>query len=235
MRPLISLITIFIAVVLASAGTFAYFSDSESSAGNSFTAGTMDLKIRDQDESFGDGVTATWTATDMKPGDEFNFSTQFVQLAKVGTVDPDHLEITCDYSVDETSNPVESDTDPNTNLNPDSMAKEMVITRAVYRNDSWCIDLLTGEEYDSYDILNYKCTGNVLASSTDWQIEDQDGDTKITFYDLKHDELDNLPPASSSPNTFEMGVKFDETAGNDFQGDTFNLTLIFTLNQHSSQ
>jgi predicted ribosomally synthesized peptide with SipW-like signal peptide len=231
---LTAILTITVVVTLAGAGTLAYFSDTETSTGNTLTTGTLDLKIRDQNESWGDGVTATWTATDMKPGDEFDFYTSFVQLAKADTTTPDHLEITCDYVVEEEIPQTEADTDPNTDQNPDSMAKEMIITRAIYRDDTWCIDCLTGIKYDSYNVLTYQCTGNVIDQSTDWEIEEQDGDGKITFYDLKYDELDNLPPATS-PTTFEMSVKFDENAGNDFQGDTFNLTMIFTLNQDSSQ
>jgi len=53
---------------------------------------------------------------------------------------------------------------------------------------------------------------------------------------LKNDELDNLPPPSNvGMYDYEMSVKFAETAGNDFQGDTFDLTMIFTLNQDASQ
>lgn len=29
----------------------------------------------------------------------------------------------------------------------------------------------------------------------------------------------------------DMSIKFDEDAGNNFQGDTFDLTMIFTLKQ----
>ena len=34
---------------------------------------------------------------------------------------------------------------------------------------------------------------------------------------------------------YEFTVPFSETGGNDFQGDTFDLTMIFTLNQDASQ
>jgi hypothetical protein len=61
-----------------------------------------------------------------------------------------------------------------------------------------------------------------------------DRDGKITLYDLKMDPLINLPSPDTQTNKitqFEMRIKFDENAGNDFQGDTFNLTIIFTLKQ----
>jgi hypothetical protein len=34
---------------------------------------------------------------------------------------------------------------------------------------------------------------------------------------------------------FEMKIKFDEDAGNQFQGKTLDLTMIFTLNQDAGQ
>ncbi|MDI6631298.1 MAG: TasA family protein [Thermoanaerobacteraceae bacterium] len=194
---------------MAGAGTFAYFSDTETSTGNTFTAGTMDLKVVDWNElTWKDGVTATWTATNMKPGDELPFLAEFVGLGRVGTITPNHLEITCDYSVIEEDPQTEADTDPNTNLNPDKMAKQLVITRFLYNG----VDYLSS-------------------------IQDKDGDLKKTFYDLKQAPVDNLPipPIADGQQNFRLSVKFDENAGNDFQGDTLNLTMIFTLNQDASQ
>jgi hypothetical protein len=137
-----------------------------------------------------------------------------VALGRTGTITPDHLEITCDYSVIEEDPQTASDTDPYTNLHPDEMAKQMIITRCTY----YTINCLTDTD-------------------PDWRIEDKDGDSKITFYDLKNDKLDNLPipPTADGGNNFRLSIKFSEGAGNDFQGDTFDLTMIFTLNQHASQ
>ena len=204
---LLSIIAIGMIAAFLSAGTFAYFTDTETSSDNTFTAGTFaDLKLLDNDEDWGDGVTATWTATDMKPGQEFLFSVKRVGLAYYsGTVPPDSLEITCDYSVIEESPQTESDTDPETNLHPDAMAKQMIITRFMY----------DGTDY--------------LSSITDF-----DNDGNKTFHDLKQTPVANLPLPTTPPNGgtfFRLSVKFSENAGNDFQGDTFDLTMIFTLKQ----
>ena len=111
-KILISLSIIAVVAVLVIGGAFAYFQDVETSTGNTFSAGTLDLQIRDQDESYGDGVTATWKAEDVKPGNEYAFLVPFVQLTKTfGSIDADHLEITCDYSVIEEDPCIESDTD----------------------------------------------------------------------------------------------------------------------------
>jgi hypothetical protein len=193
----------------------------------------MDLKIK-TDGDWSDGVTATWTATGMKPGDSYSFYTKYVDMKSEGSITPNHLEITSDYSVIEEDPCVESDTDCKTNEHPDEMAKEMLITRCVYHNAEWCFDCLTGEKWSDYSTATHECSGTKLGEDTKWKIENKSGDGKISFYDLKNDKLDDLIPPDGTT-TFEMSVKFDESAGNDFQGDTFNLTMIFTLNQESSQ
>ncbi|MCL6579863.1 MAG: M73 family metallopeptidase [Candidatus Bathyarchaeota archaeon] len=196
---------ILIASLFAGAGIYAYFSDTETSTGNVFIAGTIDLKTIDWDElTWRDGVTATWTATNMKPGDSFPFDVEFVGLSRAGSITPGSLEITCDYSVIEESPETEADTDPYTNLDPDKMAKQMIITRFKYAGVSYL---------DS--------------------IVDVDGDGKKTFYDLKYSPVTGLPipTVDNGATFFRLSVKFSEDADNDFQGDTFNLTMIFTLKQ----
>ncbi|MFA4871592.1 MAG: TasA family protein [Patescibacteria group bacterium] len=237
-RILISLSIIAVVATIAIGGTIAYFQDTETSSGNTFSAGILDLKIRDQDEDWGDGVHATWTAPpDVKPGDAWDFRIPLVQMQESwdSTVPGNHLEITSDYSVVEENPCLEGDTDCQTNLHPGEMAKEMLITRCIYK-DFGCIDCLTGEKRALYNSSNHTCTGTLLGQSNDWKIEDQNGDGKISFYDLKNDVLDNLPPpVNMGMYDYEMGVKFANEAGNDFQGDIFDLTMIFTLNQDASQ
>lgn len=197
----------------------------------------FDLKIRDNDEFYRHGVTATWVAKNVLPGHNYDFLVPFVQLIKTSeSADADHLEIAADYSVIEEMPCAKSDTQCDTDLHPDGMAKEMLITRCVYKVGVICIDCLTGKEYDAYDAENGICAGRVLKTRSYWKVQDANADGKQSFYDLKNTSLDNLPlvPNLSTPQ-FEMGVKFSESAGNDFQGDTFNLTMIFTLNQDVSQ
>lgn len=125
-RTLTAIALIGIVALLAGAGTYAYFSDTETSTGNIFTAGTMDLKLSHSSTGpWTDGVTATWTLSDMKPGDETALARVFFK--NFGSVSSSTMTITCEYSVDEATNPVESDTDPHTDQHPDEMAKYMVI------------------------------------------------------------------------------------------------------------
>jgi predicted ribosomally synthesized peptide with SipW-like signal peptide len=226
-KILASMLIIAVASTLLGAGTIAYFSDTETSKGNTFTVDCgPDLQIQDGNEDWRDGVAATWTMGDMKPGD-----TVFglVQLRNVGS-HADHLEITCDYTVIEELPQTEADTDPHTDEHPDDMAKQMIITKCEYYSDGWTIHLLNGTS-----------TGPETPptpsgyTAGDWNITDVDTDGKITLYDLKNAPVDNLPLPDGWTTTFDMILKFSEYAGNDFQGDTLNVTMIFTLNQHPSQ
>ena len=205
-KMLTAILIVGLVGTLAGVGIYAHLVDTEKSTGNTFSASSgFDLKTMDWDETeWKDGVTLTWTATGMKPGDIFLFPGKWVALSWLGPLTPGSLEVTCNYSVIEEEPQTEADTDPNTNLNPDSMAKQMIILSLKYN----------GVEYAD-------------------DISDIDGNEKITFFDLKNAPLTNLPiPSSNDGGTFfRLSVKFSEDAGNDFQGDTFDLTMIFTLKQ----
>lgn len=63
-KILASLLTLGLASAGLGYGTFAYFTDEETSTGNIFTAATLDLKTNDAD-----GVTGTIAASSFAPGD----------------------------------------------------------------------------------------------------------------------------------------------------------------------
>ncbi len=64
-RILISLMTIALVSALIGGSIYAYFSDIETSAGNTFTAGTLDLTVDTENP----WVSTKITASNMKPGD----------------------------------------------------------------------------------------------------------------------------------------------------------------------
>ena len=204
---LLSLIIISTVAALVSGVTFAFFRDTETSSGNTFTAGTLDLKIKDGDQSWSDGITtAEWEMTDMKPGDGPEYGS--ICFKNVGSIEADHLEITCDYTIDE-NDCLEQET--NCANSPDDMAYYMEITEMTYYYDGNSIDCLP-------------------------LISDTNGNGYKDLQDLKVSGVDNLPPPNDvGDEKVDIYIKFREEAGNDFQGDTFKLTMIFTLNQDSSQ
>jgi len=220
MRKLLFLIlALFLVIGLVGAGTYAWFQDTETSEDNVFTAGTLVLEIRDHQVGWGEPVIGTWTAENMAPGDEWEFDVPFVKLRSVGSLVADHLEITADYTVSGVPEP----------FDPDSMGQYMEVTWALYEDGGWRINLLDGTWEGEPPFPDGYQAG-------DWQIQDVDGDGRITFADLRAQPLDNLPPPMYLDDTwFEMSVRFSEDAGNEFQGASFNLTMIFTLNQDSSQ
>jgi len=64
---------------------FAYFSDVETSEGNTFTAGTLDLVLSDDDETDLNGVTATWLSpANWAPGDEVTATLTTRNLGSIG-------------------------------------------------------------------------------------------------------------------------------------------------------
>ena len=65
-KILISLMAIALVIGLVGAGTMAYFSDTETSSGNTFTAGTLNITLG----------TSSWSGNldNMKPGDTVTFT-----------------------------------------------------------------------------------------------------------------------------------------------------------------
>lgn len=221
MKSLVGLLAFFVIVVIVpavSGGTLAWFQGSETSKGNISQARTLDLKIR-QGKPWGpwqDRVAATWTISNMKPGDSTPM--RWIEFRNNGSITANHLEITCDY------------------LGSDEMAKMMIITHMHYDDAtppiSWMVDLLTDDGYDR----GY----GVSPGETGPKVQDIDGDGKITLYDLKYSQSGNgvdnlLPPKRDEATQLEMKIRFDPDAGNEFQGQTLNVTFIFTLNQNASQ
>ncbi len=180
----------------------------------------FDLKVRDQDEPWGDGVKDTWSALNMKPGDEFPFVDSFVQLRQFGCVIADHLKIGLDYSIIGSNSRLR--------VSADEMARQMIITRLEYYNKEWRINLLNG-------VFGGRPPRARGYKSEDWSVQDADGDGRITFFDLKADPLDNLPPPqfwmgdAGSP-YMGMSVKFAEEAGNEFMGAELDVSVIYVLN-----
>jgi spore coat-associated protein N len=82
-RLLVSLIVIALAVAVIGAGTYAYFSDTETSAANHFTAGSLDLKVNGTDSPANLNAAFDSKINNLKPGDDF---TMDVPVGNAGTV-----------------------------------------------------------------------------------------------------------------------------------------------------
>jgi len=90
-RILMSSLSIFASLALATGATFAFFSDVGTSSNNVFAAGTFDLKLTDGNETDLDDVTQTWTGTNMAPGGATVDNT--LRLRNSGTVAGNHVHL----------------------------------------------------------------------------------------------------------------------------------------------
>lgn len=92
-------------IALVAGTTLAYFSDTETSGANTFSAGTLDLKLSNDGTTFSDGVTGTWGATNMGPGDAAITGSVYVKNA--GSMAANHVEISFANVVNNVVTPAE--------------------------------------------------------------------------------------------------------------------------------
>lgn len=221
-KILIRAIVIVALVAALVAWLLAWQAESRACVGTGF----FDLKIRDQDEAWRDGVNRTWTAPNMRPGEEYPFEESFVSLRNRGLLCADHLEIGMEYFLAGPGGASAA-------VMAGEMARMMTITRLEYGNSDWSIDLLTGKVNGSPPTPGGFRPG-------DWTVEDRDRDGRITFRDLSDDPLDDLPPPQSWMGesrcpVMRMGVRFAAEADDRFMGVGLSVCLVYTLNQCSGQ
>ena len=102
-------------------GSWSYFTDLETSAGNPLQAGILDLKTDDVD-----GVTQTIYVTNMKRGDSVSGN---ITLKNTGTMDGSTLDIVFSY--------IENDDSPNlVNMDADATAALLEVTALNYDGSS---------------------------------------------------------------------------------------------------
>jgi len=227
-QVLLALITIIAVASLGAVGTYASFSDIETSRGNYLEMGSLDLQLGDTkpypggsfpyepDEDYGDdpdSVTLTWDYElgyslqgMMIPGDTL---ASMVKLQNVGSIVGSSLDISCsNQNSAPGSGPLDKDT-------------QMIIDALLYHNMGNTLNLLANPDPD-------KC------------ITDQDGDGKITLNDWELDPIVGLtPPPLGAQAYLEMTVLFDPTAPfvlppgdpDSYQGCWTNMTLLFALMQ----
>jgi predicted ribosomally synthesized peptide with SipW-like signal peptide len=99
-KILIALLGVLLVAALAGAGTFAYFSDTETSSGNTFTAGTLDL-TPDDPEAFVTGLT------NLAPGEDN--SPQSITVTNSGTLDGAEMDLDINITDEADDNPTAPD------------------------------------------------------------------------------------------------------------------------------
>lgn len=210
-----AVLSISLVLLLASAGTWAQYIDTEKSSGNSLTAGTLDLYMTDH----GPIIDREWTLTNMVPGTSYRPGQ--LNLYNKGTTEADHVEIAfstvCrdpgyEAGANEESDILDGASGMDSYLRVDSMA------------------------YSPFSGNPESLVHNGV--STDPSIKDLNNNGYIDLADLNGLTLDNLPAPRANMQDhrdFDMTVSFDKSAPNGYQGDECTLTLTFTLNQDPSQ
>lgn len=138
-------------------GTWAYFSDVETSGENVLAAGTLDLKTDDVD-----GVSQTLLASNIMPGDTVGPET--IILKNSGTVAGSSLDLSFSY--------IESDSSPNpADMTANATAAILQVTTLNYNSSSLLSSVSDNNSNgykDVYDLSTANLTGldGIGASST---------------------------------------------------------------------
>lgn len=225
-RILISLSVIGAVAALAVGGTIAYFSDVETSTGNTFTAGILDLELTDSDEPFGagsDSVSGSIVLDDMKPsacleeegwpGEEWYYE-NYIGIRMKENSNPGYVYLTLDVSDNggvisepecEAEGGTWSDGTCSGNTPIDNISSQIVVLGGL------------GE------CLNEECTEPEI----DW--------TEIlgTLEDLDGMEEEYLGEFQAGEFYFLLvSACLNEDAGNEYQGDQSVVTFTFNAYQN---
>ena len=158
-KILISLMAIALVIGLVGAGTMAYFSDTETSSGNTFTAGTLDLTASATGMPFNVGP--------MKPGDSGSGK---IALTNAGTIGAAELDISMSTVINNDVSTAEPENDLGTNSGLGDLGGQllMVLWLNVNQNgafDAGDVELLNDGTVSAYDATNNPTLTYVAADS----------------------------------------------------------------------
>lgn len=200
---LVSTLVIALIAGLVGAATWAYFSDVETSSGNTFTAGTLDLEL----SGTYDSTSLPVALTNMAPGDQ---TTVTLNMTNVGSLAGD-LSFQISY--------VDADGTPTgefgADMSADDFAKGLLILDPVNYTPAG------GSVRNVYnDWLSYAGA------------HDGNG-ANLSVYDVKTAGTWTMsePLTAAGTATIVMTVQLDPNAGNEFQADGIAVTITGTLNQ----
>jgi len=155
MKKILGLTMAFMLLIsMGGIGTWAYFQDTETSTGNVFAAGTLDLKTNDVD-----GVIQTLYASNLKPGDNASGS---ITLKNSGSVAGSTLDLAFSY--------VESDSSPNpAGMSADATAAVIEVTTLDYGTDDLLDPVINDFQPNGYtdieDLKNADLAGQGIDAS----------------------------------------------------------------------
>ena len=205
-KMLLSILMIGMVATVAGAGTWASFSDTGTSSGNTMTAGTLDMVLANNNDDFSDDVIATWASpAGFKPGDNIS---SVLKFSNNGTVDSHHIWFYLE-GVNHASNGDSS-----------NLMNAIIITDLHERfngvttgNQATTLATQVGD-HDNILTLAEFC------SSAYYTFDDQSTDDDVI--------------AAGNQEDYDLFInfQFSPAAGNEYQGDscTFNMKTVATQN-----
>ena len=130
-RILMSILMIGVVAMAAGAGTFAQFSDTETSEGNTFTAGTLDL-TPDNPEAFVSGLT------NLKPG--VDNSEQSITVTNSGTIDGAEMDLDINI-IDQADDDPTSPDGTGVDMTADEFAEALRVDTLIWKSDDLLDDI----------------------------------------------------------------------------------------------
>ncbi len=149
--------------------SLAFFADQETSTENRLAAGTLDLKISDDDEAAGDSLTMTWEGSNLRPG-QGEVSAD-LKIKNLGTTPANHIHVKAVNVITQGSGPGTDVSDP-----MDANLEVKVLT------------------YDGADIKSYltDANGNGVRDLDDWEAAGNSGIGTLSLTDLATDHVLSL-------------------------------------------
>lgn len=192
----------------AGAATLANFSDSESSTGNTFAAGTLDLTGTGQD-----GAMATFSVSNIAPSDSGDRS---ITLQNDGTIAGDLAVNVTDVANDGGAH-TEPETEAGDSGNSGHLGANLEVALWIDRDG-------TGDVSDGDIGLNANGNQYAVSAASDLQYD------PVNDYEMQEwNNVDTLGDSESS--VFNVEYTLPGTTGNIVQGDSSTMDFRFDLEQ----
>ncbi|MFC1874924.1 TasA family protein [Chloroflexota bacterium] len=214
-KILASIMIIALVCALIGTGVYAAFSDTETSSGNQFYSGTLDLQVEGEDDPNVTPALIGLNLTGMKPGEE---QTATIALNNAGT-----LEGNAKIKFASVVGSNEDATKPEPEQSDEDSAGSYVIEEIA------ALDVDNPQLYIKVDVTWGGVAVNLGTESL------TDGNTYFDLAELEDitTTLGDLGPTAGSPKdlVIKLTLDPDDETGNVFQGDKAAFDLVFYLDQ----
>ena len=238
---LLSLLIISVMSVMLGQGVVSFMSDIETSEGNTFTAGTIDLQVDDQDHP-----PALITLPDLEPCHPRDVELSYSNVGtNPGTVtlvasydESDNEELDTDPDFEFSAGPPEDPWAPEYEVSEDGFAKKVFITKAEAEVDGDVVNLMPTMILYAEGVCPVgPVDGKVSIYEFAWMAypcppyEPPYGPTDRTERDWPLTEVLFPQPQPGSSETLTLRFHLDYGAGNEYQADGIVSTLNFEMRQ----